>query len=214
MSAPPVVSPSPTANDIYDIARNGFAAHLEAFAREPESGGYRFWTLSLVGGATAVRAVWANLIEGQLATIRRADQALGWNHRLPRGGIRWQSYQAPLPAAGALHLLALPDRAACVGATPDFVLLVRPQDDVGALFYRYLHRRVRLPLHPSWAGPLWRRAQAAGEVVELEGFGCRAFRCQPDEEQLAASVSAAVAAGDWRVPESAGEAVPCPGLIA
>jgi len=98
---------------IHSISCAGFSAFLEAFARQrgPDGPGYRLWLVSLLGGATAVRAIWANLLDGELANIRRNDQPLGWNHALPRDGIRWHAHQVALPSEGALHLLLLPDRA-------------------------------------------------------------------------------------------------------
>lgn len=186
---------------VFSLSCSGFGAHLEAFARDHDpDGGYRLWLVSLVGGTTAVRAIWANLLQGELAAIRRDDEPLGWNHQLARDGIRWHAHIAPLPAEAAAHLLLLPDRASSLGETPDFLLVPREQDDVATLHYRYLQRRLRLPLHPSWSDWLWRRARDYGEAVGLEGFACRAYHCQPNEALLAEDLSAAVAARSLAIP--------------
>lgn len=195
--------------EVFSLSCSGFSAYAEAFARdrEPDGSGYRLWLVSLVGGTTAVRAIWANLLQGELATIRRDDEPLGWNHQLPRDGIRWHAYQAALPAEGATHLLLLPDRASCTADHADFLLVPREQDDVAMLHYRSIQRRLRLPLQPAWGDWLWQRARDYGEAVELEGFGCHAYRCQPNESLLAEDLSAAVAAGSLTIPGE--EALAC-----
>jgi hypothetical protein len=186
----------------YEISCAGFSAHLEAFARErdPDTGGDRLWIVSLVGGVTTVRAVWANLLQGELATIRRGDEPLGWNHRLAGDGVAWNTYQVALPSAGAVHLLGLPDVATCQGDAPDFLLLVRDTDDLPRLFFSYVQRRLRLPLHETWAEWTWGQANDAGGVCELESFGCRALRCRIDEDLLASMLSGALAAGELTIP--------------
>jgi hypothetical protein len=49
-----------------------------------------------------------------------------------------------------------------------------------ALHYRFLNRRVDLPLHPSWASWLRERGLQANEVEALKSMGVHAHRCQPD----------------------------------
>ena len=71
--------------------------------------------------------------------------------RLPTGG-----FQAVLVPEVALH-----------GAErPDFLLLPRRPAEVAALYYRFLNRRVDVPLHPSWAVWLWDRARSDGEAEQ------------------------------------------------
>jgi hypothetical protein len=208
-----VLSTLPTsapADHVYEITCAGFAATLEAFAREPSpepTDGHRLWLVSLVGGATTVRAIWANLLQGELANIRAGDLLLGWDHQLALGGTHWHSYQAALPSVAATHLLLLPDQARCAGDSPEFVLVPRTDDDLARLHYRYLQSRLRVPLHPAWSGWLWQRALASGEAIELEGFACRAYRCRPKPDALAADLSAAIVAGELTVAD--GGALPC-----
>jgi hypothetical protein len=195
-------STTPDSPPIHAISCAGFSAYLEAFARQqdPNGPGYRLWLVSLLGGATAVRAIWANLLDGELANIRRDDEPLGWNHALPRDSIRWHAHQVALPSEGALHLLLVPDRALAASTHTDFLLVPRPQDDVADLHYRFLQRRLRLPLHVAWARWLWQQAIDADEAIQLDGFGCQVFYCRPDEDRLARDLSAGVASGELGVP--------------
>ncbi len=64
--------------------------------------------------------------------------------------------------------------------------------EAAALNYRFLNRRVDLPLHPSWAGWLWERGLDANEIEALESLGVHAYRCRPDPSALQEDVSQAV----------------------
>ena len=63
--------------------------------------------------------------------------------------------------------------------------------------YRFLNRRVDLPLHQTWADWLWERALRRGEAAALETYGLDgpAYRCAPNPKHLRADISAAVASG-------------------
>ena len=72
--------------------------------------------------------------------------------------------------------------------------------------YRFLNRRIDLPLHPTWADWLWDRALRRREAVALETYGLDggAYRCAPHPERLRADISAAVASGALAVDPPAG----------
>lgn len=67
--------------------------------------------------------------------------------------------------------------------------------------YRFLNRRVNLPLHPSWAEWLWERGFASGEAEALHSVGIHAYRCRPDATQIEEDVGAAVRRGRLTVPD-------------
>ena len=69
------------------------------------------------------------------------------------------------------------------------------------LHYRFLNRRVDLPLHPSWAGWLWDRGLASGETEALHSAGIYAYRCRPDVAQIEEDISAAVRSRRLIVPD-------------
>lgn len=78
--------------------------------------------------------------------------------------------------------------------------LARAEDEAPALHYRFLNRRVDLPLHPSWAEWLWDRGFASGETEALHSVGIHAYRCRPDVGQLEEDIGAAVRRGRLTVP--------------
>lgn len=70
------------------------------------------------------------------------------------------------------------------------------------LHYRFLNRRLDLPLHPSWATWLWERALRTREAVPLESRGLCAYRCVPNPEGLAEDITSAVGRGSLRIVEA------------
>lgn len=178
----------------------GFSASVDAFAWEPDpdlaARRMRLWLVSLLGPQESVKALWARLIKGETATLSFED--LGSAHfcaLAPEGPRDWRFFTANLRAAAGYHGLLVPEAALYAGERTDFLLLVRQPGEAPMLHYRFLNRRVDLPLHPEWASWLWDRALHSGEAIALESRGLCAYRCVPNPEKLAVDLSAAVAAG-------------------
>ena len=228
------------------LEADGFGAAVDAFAWEPDTDAdpprMRLWLLSLLGPQQAVKALWARLVRGDIATMRldepetehaqehgqeqeqgnRAQEVgavapmtpaapvngLGARVRFcalaAEGPRRWRFFSAALPASAGYHGLLVPE-AALIGADrADFLIFPRQPADASALHYRYLNRRLDLPLHPAWSLWLWERAQRVGEARPLEARGIDAYRCAPDVSRLAADLSAALRCGALPLPELAG----------
>ena len=66
------------------------------------------------------------------------------------------------------HALLVPDAALYATERQDFLLLCRTQEEAPLLHYRFLNRRIDLPLHPAWSNWLWERALRSGEVRVLD----------------------------------------------
>jgi hypothetical protein len=178
----------------------GFAANVDAYAWEPDpdpaARRMRLWFLSLLGPQQAIKAVWARLVRGEIATFSR--EALGQVHfcaLAPEGPRSWRAHTASLPGASGHQLVLLPEAARHAAARDDILLLPRAAEEAPLLHFRFLDRRVDLPLYAGWSDWLWRRALRTGEAVALEAEGILAYRCAPQPEQLAAELSAAVATG-------------------
>jgi len=218
-AAPPLEERDPAAAGavLPTIECGKFTAHLDAFAWT-KGRAYRqldFWFLSLVGPQVALRALWARLLKGELATVlldgplgRASFATLG-----PEGTGGWRARAANLPSAGGHQLALFPDSSFFLTGKDDFTLVPPPRGHTRAapqsvLHYRYLNRRTDLPLHPEWADWLWARALRRGEATALETYGLdgRAYRCVPNPARLRADISTAVAAGELTV----GDAVELP----
>jgi hypothetical protein len=199
-------SPVAEAASLPVLQAGGFGANVDAFAWEPDpdpaARRMHLWFVSLVGPQQALKALWARLLKGELATLSR--EALGQVYfctLAPEGPRAWRSFTASLPAAAGYQLVLLPEAACHAAARDDFLLLPRSDEEAPRLHFRFLDRRVDLPLRAGWDAWLWERALRAGEAVALEAEGIRAYRSTPNPDALAAELSTAVRDGVLRVPD-------------
>jgi hypothetical protein len=185
------------------LQAGGFGASVDAFAWEPESAAspprMRLWFVSLLGSQQSVKALWARLVKGEMGTLTVGDIDAHFCTLAPEGVRAWRFFRASLPASGGYHGLLVPEVALFTAERRDFLVLKRPADDVAKLHYRFLNRRVALPLHPSWADWLWDRALRSGEARVLESYGLGAYRCLPDEGALASDLAAEIRQGTLRL---------------
>ena len=174
---------------LHTIRAAGFTATVDACARDDG----QVWFLSLLGNQQSVRALWARLVKGEIAYLSEDELGGGspcWLASEAWG--TWRFYSARLPSGAAYHGLLVPELAAYACDRRDFLLLARSEDEAPALHYRFLNRRLDLPLHLSWAAWLWERGLNAGEVETLESRGVHAYRCRPDPSSLQEDISDAV----------------------
>ncbi len=210
-SLPPTATPTPatpSAGRYPTLHAAGVAVTVDRFAweRDPAvEGQMRLWLVSLLGPQQAIKALWAWLLKGKVATLQRADFGAAHLCALApegRGGFLWRT--AALPERGAHHGVCYADAARFLSDRPHFLILPPAGNGAAAeaarLHYLFLNRRVDVPLHAGWAGWLFERALRAGEAVALDGFRIGGFLCRPDERALRADLSAAVRAGRLTVP--------------
>ncbi len=178
----------------------GFSAAVDAYARDDAE----LWFISLLGNQQSVRALWARLLKGEPAVLSD-DALMGGRYcelaREARGAVRFHA--AKLPVTGATQGMLIPEHALYAGERFDFLLLARSADEAPALHYRFLSRRVDLPLHPLWADWLWERALQRGEARPLDALGVHAWHCVPDRSDLKQALGRAVRG--HRVPLPAAE---------
>ncbi len=174
--------------DLLTIRAGGFTATVDGCAR----GGNELWFLSMLGHQQAVRAIWARLVKGEAAFLSGTEVGGEPTPLAREAWGTWRFTGMRLPSGSAYHGMLIPEVAAYATNRLDFLLLVGEQDDPAQLHFRFLARRLELPLHPSWADWLWRRGLENGEVEQLESTGLSAYRCQPQPETLRADTSDAV----------------------
>ncbi len=193
----PTESADPAALPV--LQAGGFGVSVDAFAWEPDSDAnppmMRLCFVSLLGSQQAVKAIWAYLIKGATATLTAGTGSAWFCALVPEGPRGWRFYRASLPAVSAYHGVLVPEMALFSAERHEFLLLGRDADDVATLHYRFLSRRVTLPLHPTWTDWLWERAVRTGEARALESRGLEAYRCVPNHAALAADLEAGIRQG-------------------
>ena len=203
----PVDPVSSTGQALHTINAGGFSATVDAFARDENTDG--LWFLSMVGSQTALKAIWASLLKQPpdiAHLIRGADgMALTGGYQrcsIPHETIgTWTAKIARLPVSGGYHALVYTRTAEYAFERDSFLLLAQSEGEAPALHHRFLDRRSPLPLHDSWAGWLWQRGIAKGEILPLQTAGVSAYRCSPDAERLREDLSYAVTSGMLSLPE-------------
>ena len=197
---------APAKKDLPTLQVGGFSGTVDACAWEiepdPAARRMRVWFLSLLGPQEAVKAVWARLIKGETATM--ALEQLGTARfcaLAPEGPRRWHFLTASLRTVAGYHGVLVPEAARYTAERADFLLLPRWAEEAAPLHYRFLNRRLDLPLHPLWAPWLWDRGMRNGEIVALESWGVHAYRCQPSSEALTRDLGEAVRRRSLPLPE-------------
>lgn len=194
-------------NSLPVIQVAGFGASIDAFAWESDAASETprmvLWFVSLLGPQQALKAIGARLLMGELATVSRAAlNQVRFCSLAPHGPKGWRTLSARLPASAGHQLVLLPELARIDAARDDFLLLPRSEDETAGLHFRFLDRRVDVPLHASWASWVWERALRTGEAVALEAEGILAYRCHPDSVAMVTDVSAAVRSGQLVIPDA------------
>ena len=196
-----------TQQDLPVLQAGGFSASVDAYAWELDSSQdarrMRLWFLSLLGSQQAVRALWARLIKGEVATL--STEILGTARfcaLAPEGPQGWRFFTASLPSAAGFQGVLVPRIAFYTHDHVDFLLLPRQLEEAVLLHCRFLNRRLDLPLHPTWADWLWQRALRTEEAVALETLGLLAYRCHPNVEALSADLTEAVQGGVLNVADA------------
>ena len=174
--------------ELLTIRAGGFSATVDGCARDADE----LWFVSMLGHQQAVRAIWARLVKGEAAYLSETE--LG-GQLVPLAREAWGTWRFSgqrLPSGSAYHGMLVPELAAFAADHRDFLLLAREPDEAPHLHYRFLNRRLDLPLHPSWAEWLWARGLENGEVETLTSVGVQAFRCRPEPDALREDIGEAV----------------------
>ncbi len=180
------------------IRCDGFGAAVDAYALD----GRDLWFVSMLGSQQAVRAIWARLVKGDSVVIS-GDALSGGRYCTLASKVRGAChfYPARLPVTGATHAMLVPDAALYATANLDFLLLPSTEAEAPGLHYRFLSRRIDLPLHPSWSGWLWERGLRSGEVTPLDARGIHAWRCEPKPDALQTALGRALRGHRLPVPD-------------
>jgi hypothetical protein len=173
---------------IGSVSFGGLRAYGLGYAVDSETGGTIY--LSLVGYRTAVRAVWAALMDNRGLELA--------NQELRRAEGAYVSKRVQLPESGLDHMILLHHQAALPQLEPgeSFYLLNGSDDPPIERFSAMLDRATAVPLLSSWGGELWKRG-VKNKLIEplAETRGVEAWRVSADSDMWLGLVGLGIRTG-------------------
>lgn len=197
------------------VSSGGFTAYVDAVAWESQSYGYGYnkttydnlHFLSMLGPTQTVRALWARAMAGEKLLLTGLDDreisvSLGYIVK-----DTWKLTQRPLPnATGSSHLIIAHVKANYLNPNRhEWYTFPRNEAEAPLLFYRFLDRRITVPLHPSWMGWLWALALKKEWAKPLRTFAAdgrfvAAYKCYiTGPFDIESEIAQAVASGVLKV---------------
>ncbi len=173
---------------IGSVSFGGLRAHGLGYAVDPDSQGTIY--LSLVGYRTAVRGVWAALMDNRAIEIA--------NQVLRRAEGAYVSRTVQLPESGLDHMVLLYHQAALtqLEAGKVFYLLNGTDDPPIERFIGMLDRAIAAPLLLSWGTDLWKQGMKNKLIEPLpETRGVEAWRVNADSDLWLALIEKGIQRG-------------------
>ena len=164
------------------ISFGGLRAYCVGYAIDTDADDHVIY-LSMVGYRTAVRGVWAALLENHALEIA------GQLFRRAEGAYLHRSVQ--LPETNLEHMTLLHHQAAVAQVEPNqpCYLLNESDEPPYARFFAMLNRAVAAPMLPAWAHWLWQEGQEEGLIHSLTATrGTHAWRVQADDAEWLALI--------------------------
>jgi hypothetical protein len=171
------------------VSFGGLRAYCVGYAIDTDADDHVIY-LSMVGYRTAVRGVWAALLENHALEIA------GQLFRRAEGTYLHRS--VPLPETNLEHMVLLHHQAAVSQVEPNQLcyLLNESGEPPYARFFAMLNRAVAAPMLPEWAGWLWQEGEKEGLIQSLTATrGTNARRVQADEAEWLALIQSGVRSG-------------------
>ena len=187
----------------YACSRGPGKNRIQLRGNEPQT---KLWCLSIAGSQTAVRAIRANFLKGEVVFVSPIDEdgepIKERAERMEQADTKstWTWLEQKLPRTKATQTLVYPKMAELHYPLPEFLLLETAEEEPteeerARRHYRRLNERAELPMHPQWGRWLWERAQEEGEAEPIEGLGLRGWVCKPDLSKLSAAITMGIKTG-------------------
>ncbi|MCL4486820.1 MAG: hypothetical protein M1570_01660 [Chloroflexi bacterium] len=173
---------------IGSVSFGGLRAHGLGYAVDPDTQGTIY--LSLVGYRTAVRGVWAALMDNRAIEIA--------NQVLRRADGAYVSRTVQLPESGLDHMVLLYHQAALprLEAGKAFYLLNSTDEPPIERFIGMLDRAIAAPLLVSWGTDLWKQGMKNKLIEPLpETRGVEAWRVSSDSDLWLALIEKGIQRG-------------------
>ena len=197
---------------LLSASAGGFSAFSDAMLYDREAS--QVWFLSMLGALTSVRAIWASIVKNPPDTLHILPEKEDEEDRPDYIRLQvpsftfgtWTMKVARLNVSGGWHLIAytrLAEYSSDLPERKDFLLtsFSGSQEELVRNHYRFLDRKIELPVHESWADWLWERGLAEDEIRPLTGHNMAGYYCLIEEDSLREDICKAVKQGKLRVDE-------------
>lgn len=158
------------------VSFGGLRAYCVGYAVDDSEDDHLIY-LALVGYRTAVRGVWAALLE------HKSIEIAGQLFRRAEGNYLYRAVQ--LPESGLENMVLLHHQASVQHLEPNqsFYLLNDSDEPPHARFFPMLNRAVVAPMLPHWAEWLWREGRKHKLITRLDATrGTFAWRVHASDE--------------------------------
>ena len=173
---------------IHALGIQAYCSDLVVDFTEPES----VFFMSVAGYQATVKGILATLLENHTISI----QVDGNCHYLTRASLGYRAQVKKLPS-GLVHAVLFPKLALPKNdeEQTSFFIVTDKEEELLTLFYRHLDERTDIPLHPSWAGWLWKAfEEQEGWVLETQTIvgSYQGYLFEFDQQNLHDLVSGAI----------------------
>ena len=179
---------------IGSVSFGGLRAYGLGYAVDPDAEGTIY--LSLVGYRTAVRGVWAALMDNRAVELS--------NQVLRRAEGTYVSKTVQLPESGLDHMALLHHQAAIPHLEPGQSFYVLNDNDTPPIerFVAMLDRATAVPLLPTWGAELWKQGVKNKLIDPLaDTRGVEGWRVSADSELWLALIEKGIQRGVLIMPE-------------
>ena len=197
---------------LLSVSAGGFNAFSDAMLYDQDA--HHVWFLSMLGALTSVRAIWASIVKNPPDTLYVLPERENEEERndyirlqVPSFTIgTWTSKVARLNVSGGWHLMAytrLAEYGSELAERKDFLLtsFKNSEEEIVRNHYRFLDRKIELPVHESWADWLWKRGLAEDEIRPLTGHNMAGYYCLIEEDSLREDICKGVRQGELQINE-------------
>ena len=173
---------------IGSVSFGGLRAYGLGYAVDPDTEGTIF--LSMVGYRTAVRGVWAALMDNRAIELS--------NQVLRRAEGTYVSKTVQLPESGLDHMVLLHHQAALPHLEAGQAFYVLNENDTPPIerFVAMLDRATAVPLLATWGGELWKQGIKTQLIEPLSDTrGVEGWRVNADSELWLALIEKGIQRG-------------------
>jgi len=152
------------------IHAGGVQAYADSFLRQTDNYNEATWMVSMFGSGVALQSIYASLLTGR-AVDCFMPSGKTVTFALPTWRSKFHSIVKRIPGQVFRHMVVYPEIAMQRSGESHFVLVGMEGTDFPHMLYRYLVKRVEVPIHKSWKQWMWSLFRSEEWLHKLSGYG-------------------------------------------